>query len=156
EPTAEGTHLRVWAPAHRRVEVRYGRGGSLKSSAALAAEEGGYFSGLVRDLHAGDRYGFHLGDDQSKLYPDPASRFQPDGPHGPSEVVDAAGFGWSDGDWKGSGPLGQVVYELHIGTFTPEGTCAAAAERLTALRELGVTLIELMPLGEFAGRFGWG
>jgi maltooligosyltrehalose trehalohydrolase len=153
EPTAEGTHLRVWAPGRRRVEVRHGA--RLESGASLVAEPGGYFSVGVRGLGAGGRYAFRLDDDE-KLYPDPASRFQPEGPHGPSEVVDAAAFVWGDGDWMGSGPLGQVIYELHVGTFTVEGTYAAAAERLAALHELGVTLIELMPVAEFSGRFGWG
>ena len=115
-----------------------------------------YFSGLVRGLRAGDRYGFQL-DDDGKVYPDPASRFQPEGPHGPSEVVDARGFAWSDRDWRGSGPRGQVIYELHVGAFTEAGTYAAAAERLSDLRLTSASrVIELMPLAEFSGRFGWG
>ena len=89
--------------------------------------------------------------------PDPASRFQPEGPHGPSEVVDPAAFRWTDGDWAGVPARGQVIYELHVGTFTPEGTYAAAARScLELLADVGVTVVELMPVAEFAGRFGWG
>ncbi len=150
---AGGTHLRVWAPRCRHVLARHGA--DLSLSAPLASEAGGYFSGLVRGLGAGDRYGFQL-DDDGTIYPDPASRFQPEGPHGPSEVVDARAFTWRDLDWRGSGVRGQVIYELHVGTFTEAGTYAAAAERLSNLRDLGVTVIELMPLNEFPGRFGWG
>jgi maltooligosyltrehalose trehalohydrolase len=157
EPTSEGTHVRVWAPGHQSVEIVYGdgQGDRLASSAPLTSEANGYFAATVRDLALGGRYAFRL-DDDAKPYPDPASRFQPDGPHGPSEVVDGGTFAWTDAGWKGSGPLGQVIYELHIGTFTPEGTYAAASERLAALHDLGVTLIEVMPVAEFAGRFGWG
>jgi maltooligosyltrehalose trehalohydrolase len=150
---AGGTHLRVWAPGCRRVVVRHGA--NLAATVPLDAEPGGYFSGLVRALGAGGRYGFVLDDDE-KVYPDPASRFQPEGPHRPSEVVDPTVFAWGDTDWRGSGARGQVIYELHVGTFTAAGTYAAATERLATLRALGVTLIELMPLNEFPGRFGWG
>jgi len=153
DAVAGGTHLRVWAPRCRRVVVRHGR--DLASSSPLAAEAGGYFSGLVNALRAGDRYGFQL-DDDAKIYPDPASRFQPEGPHGPSEVVDPHLFAWGDREWRGVGARGQVIYEMHVGTFTDAGTYAAAAERLPELRDLGVTVIELMPLAEFPGRFGWG
>ena len=96
-------------------------------------------------------------DDDDHPLPDPASRFQPEGPHGPSEVVDAAAFRWTDGDWRGRPARGQVIYELHVGTFTPEGTYAAAADApAELLADVGVTVVELMPLAEFAGRFGWG
>jgi maltooligosyltrehalose trehalohydrolase len=110
---------------------------------------------LVPRLAAGDRYGFRL-DDDPKTYPDPASRAQPDGPHGLSALIDPRAFPWTDGDWRGVGARGQVIYELHVGTFTVEGTYEAAARELPALRELGVTVLELMPIAEFAGRFGWG
>jgi len=153
DAAADGTHLRVWAPRCRRVVVRHGQ--ALAASAPLTAEAGGYFSGLVTSLRAGDRYGFQL-DDDAKIYPDPASRFQPEGPHGPSEVVDPQLFAWTDREWRGTGARGQVIYEMHVGTFTEAGTYAAAGERLAELRELGVTVIELMPLGDFPGRFGWG
>src|SRR5205823_713318 len=84
------------------------------------------------------------------------SRFQPGGPHEPSQVIDPARFSWTDGAWRGVEPAGQVLYELHVGTFTSEGTYAATARELPALRDLGVTTIELMPLSDFAGRYGWG
>src|SRR6185436_12684928 len=85
-----------------------------------------------------------------------ASRFQPDGPHGESEVVDPAAFPWTDGAWRGVALAGQVIYEMHVGTFTAEGTWAAAMRELPALRHLGVTVLEMMPVAEFSGRFGWG
>jgi maltooligosyltrehalose trehalohydrolase len=119
----------------------------------LACEPGGYFSGFAEGAGAGTRYRFRL--DGGDAYPDPASRFQPEGPHGPSEVIDPA-FAWTDGEWRGLAPEGQVFYELHVGTFTREGTLAAAARELPRLRELGVTVVELMPLADFPGRFGWG
>jgi maltooligosyltrehalose trehalohydrolase len=121
---------------------------------ALTREDGGYFSGAIA-ASAGDRYQFMV-DDDAKRYPDPASRFQPDGPHGPSEIVDPAAFRWTDSNWKGISREGQVVYELHIGTFTRAGTWSAAIDELPALARLGITVIEVMPVAEFEGRFGWG
>src|SRR5262249_21257713 len=95
-------------------------------------------------------------DGGSELYPDPASRFQPDGPHGPSEVVDPKRFAWSDESWLGLVLEGQVIYEMHVGTFTPEGTWAAASRELAELAHLGITMLEMMPVADFPGRFGWG
>jgi maltooligosyltrehalose trehalohydrolase len=146
-------HLRVWAPERRRVSVVIDR--PTRREIALSAEGNGYFSGSATGLAGGGRYRFRLDDDE-KLYPDPASRFQPEGPCGPSEVIEPGAFEWTDVDWRGASSRGQVVYELHIGTFTAEGTYAAAAERLESLSQLGVTLIELMPLADAPGRFGWG
>jgi maltooligosyltrehalose trehalohydrolase len=147
-----GVHFRVWAPRRRKVEV------VLDSPAApafgLAREDGGYFAGLVRQAEAGVRYRYRL--DGGDAFPDPASRFQPEGPHGPSQVVDPGRFEWTDAGWRGAGPRGQVLYEMHIGTFTPEGTWASAARELGALAEMGITLLEVMPVAEFPGRFGWG
>src|SRR5690606_24057871 len=88
--------------------------------------------------------------------PDPASRFQPEGPHGPSSIVDPSGFRWTDGDWPGPDLRGQVLYELHVGTFTPEGTWSAAERLLPYLAGIGITMIELMPVAAFPGAFGWG
>jgi maltooligosyltrehalose trehalohydrolase len=124
------------------------------ASTSLAPEAGGFFGGVVDGVGPGARYAFRL-DDDAKLYPDPASRFQPDGPHGPSEVVDAHAFVWKS-PWNGAGATGQVVYEMHIGTFTSEGTWSSAIERLPHLAALGVTLLEVLPVNEFPGRFGWG
>src|SRR5437868_8327269 len=112
EPTGDRrTHLRVWAPRVREVRVVCRR-----DATALAAEGNGYFSGEIAAA-AGDRYQFKL-DDDDKLYPDPASRFQPDGPHGASEIVDPRAFRWSDQSWTGASISGQVAYEMHVGTFT--------------------------------------
>ena len=146
-------HLRVWAPRCRQVAVVFDS--LARPEIALSPEGNGYFSGLATGLGDGGRYRFRL-DDQDKLYPDPASRFQPEGPSGPSEVIEPRAFKWNDRDWRGVSPRGQVIYELHVGTFTVEGTYAAAAERLESLSQLGVTLIELMPLSDAPGRFGWG
>ena len=145
------TDFRVWAPASTRVDVVLARDGVPRP---LTAEGDGYHSG-THEAGVGDRYQFRL-DDAARLYPDPVSRFQPEGPHGPSEIVDPRSFRWSDGQWAGVDLAGQVVYELHVGTFTPEGTWAAAAAQLPELARLGVTLIEMMPVAEFDGRFGWG
>jgi len=106
-------------------------------------------------MRPGRGYRLRLDDDET-LYPDLASRYQPEGPHGPSEVVDPSRFQWSDGSWRGVSLAGQVVYELHVGTFTPEGTYRAAARELAELKRLGITIVELMPVAEFPGRFGWG
>ena len=141
--------MRVWAPRASRVEI------VLTSGAAtpLERETSGYFHGLVT-ASAGDRYRFRL-DDDPRLYPDPASRFQPEGPHGPSEIVDPSAFRWTDESWRGV-EGDQIFYELHIGTFTRPGTWAAAASELTELARLGITLVEVMPVAEFDGRCGWG
>jgi maltooligosyltrehalose trehalohydrolase len=145
------THLRVWAPAAREVHAVVP---TSNTRAALASEGGGYFSGLIA-ARAGDRYCFEL-DRGGHRYPDPASRFQPDGPHGLSQIVDPSTFVWTDRDWSGVGSKNQVLYELHAGTFTPDGTWTAAAGHLADLAQIGITVIELMPIAEFDGRFGWG
>jgi maltooligosyltrehalose trehalohydrolase len=125
-----------------------------RGEVALAPEAGGYFSRLVAGAGDGALYRYRL--DGGGAYPDPASRFQPEGPHGPSQVVDPERFRWTDAGWKGAGREGQVVYEMHIGTFTQDGTWKAAARELPALAELGITVVEVMPVAEFPGRFGWG
>jgi maltooligosyltrehalose trehalohydrolase len=150
-----GFRFRVWAPRRRRVEVIFEDGQDRMAPALLAPEAGGYFSGHVVDAVPGLRYRYRLDDDES-LYPDPASRFQPDGPHGPSETIDPSAFNWTDGAWHGAKLKGQVLYELHVGTFTMEGTWAAAAREIPELARLGVTCLEVMPVGDFPGRFGWG
>jgi maltooligosyltrehalose trehalohydrolase len=143
-------HVRVWAPHVNAVELVVESGASF----ALAPESGGYFAMIV-EAAPGTRYRFRLGA-ATALLPDPASRFQPDGPHGPSEIVDPRAFAWTDDAWRGARLEGQVVYELHVGTFTREGTWAAAAEQLPELARAGITMIEVMPVAEFDGRFGWG
>src|SRR5262249_4903514 len=148
-----GVHFRVWAPRRRKVEVAI-EDSSQSQFFELQAEEDGYFSGLITQAARGTRYRFRL-DGSDHLFPDPASRFQPDGSHGPCEVIDPYSFQWTDGQWPGVGIRGQVIYELHIGTFTPEGTFAATMHQLQELADLGVTVIELMPIAEFPGQFGW-
>ncbi|HEX5269502.1 MAG TPA: alpha-amylase family glycosyl hydrolase, partial [Gemmataceae bacterium] len=145
-----GTHFRVWAPRRRRAAVVLEGGAEFP----LEPEANGYFAGTVA-APAGTLYRFRL-DDGDTLYPDPASRFQPDGPHGPSQVIDPAAFRWTDDKWCGVRRDGQVLYEMHVGTFTPEGTWEAAARQLPELASLGVTVIEMMPVADFPGRFGWG
>jgi maltooligosyltrehalose trehalohydrolase len=142
--------VRVWAPRCRRVEFVIDRGESHE----LTRGEDGIFERTVSGVSAGTRYWFRL--DGDRLRPDPVSRFQPDGPHGPSEVIDPDAFKWTDQAWAGVKPAGQVLYEMHVGTFTPQGTWTAAANELDALADLGITVIEMMPVGDFAGRFGWG
>ncbi len=158
EPLPEGgVHFRVWAPRRKRVQVVFeaGRGvGANPQPVELEREPGGYFSGRA-SAGPGSLYHFRL-DGEERLYPDPASRFQPDGPHGPSQVVDPSSYNWGDLGWKGITLGGQVAYELHVGTFTPEGNWEAAGRQLPELVALGVTVLELMPVAEFPGRFGWG
>ena len=146
----EGVRFHVWAPKRKRVEVVI-----EDRCFPLAAESGGYFAGVVGAARAGSLYRFRL-DGGSELYPDPESRFQPEGPHGPSQVIDPSTFPWSDHHWKGIEPQGQIVYEMHIGTFTPEGTWEAARRQLAELAETGITVLEIMPVAEFGGKRGWG
>ncbi|WP_156822105.1 malto-oligosyltrehalose trehalohydrolase [Azoarcus sp. KH32C] len=144
--------FRLWAPAEKHVEV-YVVDESGTRSVHPCTKADGWHSCTVAGARPGDRYGFCL--DHQLEVPDPASRFNPDGVHGPSELVDPERFRW-DSDWRGRPWEEAVIYELHVGAFTPEGTYAGAATRLEGLAALGVTAIELMPLAEFAGRRGWG
>src|SRR5437667_490967 len=155
---ANETHFRVWAPKARRVDL------VLEESAAknarrtfhpLEREEGSYFSGTA-NAAAGSLYRFRIDNNPEHFHPDPASRFQPHGPHGSSCVVDPRQFNWSDANWRGVKMKGQVIYEMHTGTFTPEGTWQAAAEQLSELAKVGITVVEMMPIADFPGEFGWG
>jgi maltooligosyltrehalose trehalohydrolase len=121
----------------------------------LDAEAEGYFAGIVPSAMAGTRYRFRL-DGSDPLLPDPASRYQPEGPHGPSQIIDPGTFEWTDRDWDGVSIPGQVIYEMHMGTFTREGTWRAASRYLRGLSEIGITVLEMMPIAEFSGSFGWG
>jgi maltooligosyltrehalose trehalohydrolase len=148
------THFRLWAPKVRKLDVVVERGGESEPAFhSLTIEPGGYFSGAV-NIGVGTRYRFRV--DGDKFYPDPASRFQPDGSHGPSSVIDASVFRWTDFDWPGVTLKGQIIYEMHIGAFTKEGTWRAAAEQLPELARIGITVIEMMPVADFPGKFGWG
>ncbi|CAN5406608.1 malto-oligosyltrehalose trehalohydrolase [soil metagenome] len=149
DPLSDSVHFRVWAPDRTSVEV------VLESQTLpLQSEDNGYFSGLIKPLKAGELYRYLL--DGEGPYPDPVSRYQPEGPHGPSMVVDPAAYVWNDGDWNGIRLKGQVIYEMHVGTFTPEGTWEAATERLPEIADVGVTCLEVLPVSEFPGEFGWG
>ena len=143
-------HFRVWAPASKNVAVVFEKTGRLHS---LEPEGNGYFSGSIVEAGAGTLYKFQL---DSGAFPDPASRYQPEGPHGPSQVIDPATYRWCDRDWRGVPREGQVLYEMHVGTFTPEGTWKAAGAQLPELARLGVTVIEMMPVADFAGKCNWG
>jgi maltooligosyltrehalose trehalohydrolase len=149
EPRGDRTDFRVWAPHARSVEVI----DAHETATSLKPEGDGYFFGTA-PIPVGGRYRYRL--DSAGVYPDPASRRQPDGPHGVSEVVDPDAFRWTDAGWPGLSPAGQVIYEMHVGTFTREGTWEAACRELPELARLGVTVIEMMPVAEFPGRFGWG
>jgi maltooligosyltrehalose trehalohydrolase len=140
---ADAAHFRVWAPERKRVEVTLENvSGDVLQSVALDREDEGYFGGVVERAREGTLYRYRL--DGGERFPDPASRFQPRGPHGPSCVVNPAKFAWTDGGWRGCHLAGAVLYEMHIGTFTREGSWTAAARELPSLAELGISVIELM------------
>ena len=152
------THFRVWAPKAREIDVVLEDGTSSEPIFyPLTPEADGYFSGIA-NIGAGTRYWFRVNSSE-KFYPDPASRFQPDGPHGPSCIVDPRQFPWTNAQWPGPAAAelkGQVIYEMHIGTFTKEGTWRAAAEQLPEMARIGITVVEMMPVADFPGKFGWG
>lgn len=148
-----GVVYRVWAPDHDRVAVAIGGGRQPRRRVALEHEGDGYFSGIDADGRAGDLYEFDVG---GARLPDPASRFQPFGVEGPSEVVDPRTHGSIVPGWRTPRFRGRVIYELHVGTFTSAGTFRAAIERLDHVVDLGVNTIELMPVADFAGERNWG
>ncbi len=149
------THFRLWAPKAREIDVVLEDGTSSEPIFyPLTPEAGGYFSGAV-NVGAGSRYRFRVNRGEN-FYPDPASRFQPQGPHGPSCIVDPRQFRWADTNWPDFTSKGQIIYEMHIGTFTKEGTWRAAAEQLPELARIGITVVEMMPVADFPGKFGWG
>lgn len=140
--------FRVWAPHADRVDLVV----DDDDETLTRADDGWWES--AREREAGMRYGFSL--DGGPVLPDPRSEFQPDGVHGRSQVVDHTTFHWSDHDWEGLGLTGSILYEMHVGTFTADGTFDAAIARLPHLAELGIDAIEVMPVAEFPGRRGWG
>lgn len=153
-----GVRFRVWADQHEVVSVEIEKpfsNGREPSSTKLTNEGNGYFSAVVAQASAGDLYRFRL-DNDDRLLPDPASRFQPQGPHGPSQVIDPSLFKWNDRQWPGISIEGQVIYEMHIGTYTAEGTWRAASRELHELKRIGITVVEVMPVADFPGEFGWG
>lgn len=151
EILANSVSFRVWAPAQSFVSLLLDDGREWR----MNPEAAGYFRLDLEGIRSGALYRFKLGTNPEPAA-DPASRFQPDGPSGFSMVVDPARFQWHDKDWPGITSSGQVLYEMHIGTFTPEGTYAAAVGKLQLLKEIGITCLEVMPVNEFCGTFGWG
>ena len=152
EVRADGSvRFRLWGPAVERVELEIV---GEKHTMPMTPQAGGWHEFATPHASAGTRYRFVLPD--GMRVPDPASRYQPDDVHGPSEVVDVSAWSWNDSGWSNR-PWGEaVIYELHIGAFTPEGTFRAAIEKLDHLRRLGVTALEIMPVAEFPGRKNWG
>lgn len=149
-----GTNFRVWAPRASEMSVQLIEGGPSQALGTwpLLREDNGYFAGTVSDAVPGMRYWLVL---DGKKLPDPASRFQPDGHSGTSEICDPK-YPWADTAWKGRKRQDVVIYEMHVGTFTAEGTWNAAARELPELARLGITMIEMMPVAQFIGSFGWG
>jgi len=145
-----GVHFRLWAPGVAAILLRLDEAQELP----MAATDSGWFELTVPTAHAGSRYSFRLPD--GLLVPDPASRYNPEDIHGPSEVVDPASFDWSDGDWRGRPWEEAVIYELHVGSLTPAGNFDGVIERLDYLAELGVTALEIMPVSDFPGHRNWG
>ena len=152
-PSQDGVTFRVWAPAAREVQLVLHDGGAAGTH-AMARIDGGVFETWIEGAAAGDTYGFRM--DGGDALPDPASRFQPNGVHGPSQIVDASTYRWTDERWRPRRVEDLIVYELHVGTFSPQGTFAGARERLPYLRDLGVTAIEVMPIADFPGARNWG
>jgi maltooligosyltrehalose trehalohydrolase len=145
----EGVEFRVWAPDVRHLALQL----SERPSQPMH-RNGEDFELLVPDAKPGDTYSFLF--DNGHLRPDPVSRSQPNGVHGPSQIIDPDAFVWSDQDWKGIPLSDYILYELHTGAFTPEGTFAGAISKLQHLKNLGITAVELMPVGEFPGARNWG
>lgn len=155
-PRDGGTDFVVWAPLVERLEVSLHRSGGVERAVLLPPPsiEDGRHRVFVPGVGAGDRYSIRFADGRDR--PDPASRLQPDGVHGPSEVVDLRAFAWTDGAWRGLMICDYVLYELHVGTFTREGTFDAVIPHLPRLREMGVTAIEIMPVAANPGARNWG
>lgn len=146
------TRFRLWAPGAKRLTLEI-CAGAARSRIAMTALDAGWFEAVVADAQAGTRYAYRAG---GIRFPDPASRFNPDDVHGASMVVDPHAFDWRDGGWSGRSWDEAVIYELHVGTFSPEGTFAAVTGRLDYLAGLGITALEIMPVADFPGRRNWG
>lgn len=142
--------FRLWAPKCKTVSLRLP---DLERTQGMQPADDGWFE-VTQQVVAGTCYVFQI--DDAQLVPDPASRFQPSGVHDPSQIVDPAAFEWQDKSWNGRPWEEAVIYELHVGTFTPEGTFAAAEEKLGYLADLGITAVELMPVADFPGNRDWG
>ena len=147
------TTWRVWAPLAKQVEVVFDKG--THTSVPMTRHGHGYFSTQLPHIGEGTRYGYRL-DGRADVRPDPCSLWQPGGVNGSSAVFSPERFAWTDHDWKGISRASLAIYEMHIGTFTKQGTFEAAIERLEDLIDLGVTAIEIMPVAEFPGDRNWG
>ena len=145
------TRFRLWSPGARRVELWLEEPGRAVD---MPRDAGGWAEYVTSEAPAGTRYRYRI--DGERLVPDPAARFQPGDVHGPSEVIDPLAYAWADTAWAGLPPERLVFYELHAGTFTATGTFKGVAERLDHLGSLGVTAVELLPVADFPGRWGWG
>jgi maltooligosyltrehalose trehalohydrolase len=148
-----GTEFRLWAPQHRRVEILCRGPGGESVQARLEPLDEGFFACALKDVGCGWRYSYRV--DGQGPFPDPASRFQPEDVHGPSEVT-GTDFPWTDASWHGRPWASSVVYELHVGTFTAGGGFRDLVQRLDHLLRLGITTVELMPVADFPGRRNWG
>ena len=164
ELLADGrVHFQLWAPAARQVDVCLAQNGAHSVSRnnpvehatlPMNAKQGGWFSLTTEQAGAGTLYRFRI--DGEMLVPDPVSRFQPEDVHGPSEVIDPGAWSWQDATWCGRPWEETITYEVHVGSFTPQGSFTAVQEKLDYLVELGVTAIELMPVADFPGKRNWG
>ena len=152
-----GVRFRVWAPQRSQVRaiLESGPGAPAVITLEPDREDRGYHSAFCPQASAETLYRFEL-DTDTLHYPDPVSRYQPDGPHGPSQVINPRAFSWTDQEWRGAAREGQIIYEMHIGTFTREGNWQGAQRELAELAKIGITVIEVMPVADFPGRFGWG
>ncbi len=148
ELTTDGVTFRLWAPAAKSVELLIGR------PVPMQAQAGGWHALAIEGARAGTRYRVRI--DGELAVPDPASAFQPDDVGGPSEVIDHAAYAWRTDDWRGRAWEETAILELHVGTFTPDGTFRAAIDKLDHIAQAGFSAIELMPLADFAGRRNWG
>ena len=152
------TRFEVWAPNANKLSVelieRSDNQETIRASYELERGSDGVFLGLVPDCPAGSLYRYKIGEGSSR--PDPRSRFQPFGVHGPSQVIDPSAYRWQAEDWKGIKKRDLVIYEMHVGSFTQKGTYASAIEKFAELKELGITAIELLPLAQCPGKWNWG
>ncbi len=153
-PADGGTRFRVWAPQARSLDLILHAGSDAEAVHPMQPEKEGYFSCTRSDVRPGDRYRYRL--DGGPAHPDPASRYQPEGVHGPSQVVDPAQFAWTDAHWQGLELENLVIYELHVGTFHPDGDFTGVQQKLEWIKHLGATAVELMPVADFPGQRNWG
>jgi malto-oligosyltrehalose trehalohydrolase len=155
EPSADGrVRFRLWAPAANAVELMLYDSPATAHTLAMTGQPGGWFELVTNQARVGSRYRYRI--DGKTDVPDPASRSNPEDIQGPSEVIDPSSFEWNDLEWRGRPWHEAVIYELHVGTFSPEGTFAGVEKKLDHLLALGISAIELMPIADFPGKRGWG